>query len=223
MYYLISVLLFLSAVVVSPASQASDLEFQEGVHYFLLPEPLPTVNTGRIEVVEVFQYRCSHCFRFNSKATAWRQKLADDVVYVHLPATWRSGLVRLAKAYYTAKGLNQLEKLHPALFDATFVHRKVLTTDQAVADVFSEAGVDPGEFSRVFYSEEVNDQVEKAEAQIKAYKVISRTPRMIVNGKYWVSGKSAGGKNELMLDVVDFLIEKEREPTRQMIAKGLAN
>ena len=50
--------------------------------------------------------------------------------------------------------------------------------------------------------------MKQANARARSYK-ISGTPELVVNGKYRVSGREAGGQTE-MLQVVDFLINKER-------------
>ena len=49
----------------------------------------------------------------------------------------------------------------------------------------------------------------QADAKTRAYEVTG-VPTMVVNGKYRIDGKMAGGNKE-MLEVVDFLVAKERE------------
>ena len=51
-----------------------------------------------------------------------------------------------------------------------------------------------------------------ADARARSYG-ITGTPELIVNGKFRVSGKTAG-KPEEMLKVVDFLVERERAATK---------
>ena len=50
--------------------------------------------------------------------------------------------------------------------------------------------------------------MQKAQAKIRGAR-ITGTPTMLVNGKYTVSASMAGG-HEAVLEVVDYLIEKER-------------
>jgi thiol:disulfide interchange protein DsbA len=54
----------------------------------------------------------------------------------------------------------------------------------------------------------MTSMVNQAKARVRGYRV-QGTPEVIVNGKYRVSSRNAGGF-EGMLNVADFLIEKER-------------
>ena len=53
-----------------------------------------------------------------------------------------------------------------------------------------------------------NSQVKQADARARSYG-IAGTPELIINGKYRITGRSAGGQAE-MLKVADELIAKER-------------
>ena len=190
---------------------ADDAKYQEGVHYFLLPESAMGVeDPSRIEIVDVFQYKCGYCFNFYTHTLKWRESMLGDVDYKRIPATWRKNLQLPAKAYFTAKELNKLKILHPALFNAMLIDNKKLDSEEEIYTIFSKAGVSKSDFNRVFHSDKIENHIKEATNRLKSYKDISATPRLIVNGKYWISGKSAGGKNELMIDVANFLIEKER-------------
>ena len=72
----------------------------------------------------------------------------------------------------------------------------------------AHSDVDAEKFRKTFDSFGVNSQVKQADARARAYG-IAGTPELIVNGKYRVTGRSAGGKAE-MLKVAEELIAKER-------------
>ncbi len=214
MHRMKSALLFVSAtfllvVGVVGSCFAAEPQFREGVHYFVLPQPVRTSDPNRIEVAEVFWYGCPHCFKFSPVAAKWSKKLPEDVAYVHSPAVWQPRMELHARAFYTAKALKVLDKLHQQIFDAMNVRRKKLATEREIAEVFESAGVDRETFSNTFNSFGIISQAMQAESHSRAYR-ITGTPAIIVNGKYRISGQSAGG-NDRMLEVAEFLIEQERQ------------
>lgn len=186
-------------------------EHKEGVHYKVLPIPVQLLKTGDIEVVEIFHYRCGHCSRFFPKVDEWKKTLPEGVTFGRFPAAYRGDklLFRLSKAYYTAEKMGKLDKLHRLLFDAALFRKPRLKSEQSIAAVFGEVGVNQEEFNRVFHSDEITEVAQKSVSLLEII-AITGTPVMVVNGKYLVSGKLAGGKNEMMFDVVDFLVEKEK-------------
>jgi thiol:disulfide interchange protein DsbA len=51
-------------------------------------------------------------------------------------------------------------------------------------------------------------KLKQGDSKLRGYE-ITGVPAMVVNGKYRVSAASAGGHKE-MLEVVDYLVERER-------------
>ncbi|MEH6617602.1 MAG: thiol:disulfide interchange protein DsbA/DsbL [Porticoccus sp.] len=206
---LLSQLLF--AIVLAPlvACQAeTEAQYKEGVHYEMLPEVVSTSDPARIEVVEVFWYGCSHCYSFESNINPWSRALPDDVSFQRVPAVWHATMGLHAKAYYTAKALKVLDKLHAAMFEAMNLKKQKLENQEEIAKIFVENGVSLERFTKVFNSKGIEMAVDLAMKKQARYRT-QGTPEVIVNGKYRVSGRSAGG-NDAMLKVADFLIQKER-------------
>ena len=57
----------LAVLVLAPlafTALAQPARYVEGTHYIVLPTAVRTADPAKIEVVEVFWYGCSHCFRF---------------------------------------------------------------------------------------------------------------------------------------------------------------
>ena len=191
------------------AQAQEDETFKAGVHYQVLSEPVKSRHANKIEVIEMFWYGCSHCYSFEPTLHEWSSTLADDVSFTQSPAMWRDNMVIHARAFYTAKALKNLGTLHEALFKALNVERNPLATEQAVGALFAKHGVDSDTFSKAYNSFSVTSGVRLADSRARSYK-ITGTPEMVVNGKYRTSGRMAGSQKG-MLDVVDFLIEKERK------------
>ena len=180
-----------------------------GERYIRVAQPVRTANPQKIEVTEVFWYGCSHCFDFDPMLEAWAKQLPADVEFRRSPAMWNELMVVHAKAFYTAEALGVIEQLHTPLFNAINVDRNPLRDSAAIEKLFlAHSDVDAEKFRKTFDSFGVNSQVKQADARARAYG-IAGTPELIINGKYRVTGRSAGGKAE-MLKVAEELIAKER-------------
>jgi len=178
----------------------------EGKDYEILVTPVRTADPAKIEVAEAFWYGCPHCFHFEPALQYWITKMPGDVYFVGIPVVWDNPTRALhAKMYYTAQQLKKLDKLHGAIFTAMNIDKKPLDSEGAIAKFFSDNGVDPKDFAKTFNSFGVDSLVKQSDAKVRGYNVTG-TPTMIVNGKYKVMGNP-----EKMLDVVNFLVEKERK------------
>lgn len=192
----------------SPAMAMAD-DYIAGQHYQVLASPVPTLSGDKIEVVELFWYGCSHCYSFEPLLEKWQPTLSDDVEFTHSPAMWNERMNTHAKIYYTAEVLGVLDKAHSAVFKAMNVDRKKLLEEDDIAALFATLGVSKDDFGKAFNSFGVSSSVRQADARARGYK-ITGTPEMVVNGKYRISASTAGGQAK-MLDVANYLIEKERK------------
>tara|TARA_R110001599_G_scaffold101007_2_gene258626 strand:+ start:16127 stop:16828 length:702 start_codon:yes stop_codon:yes gene_type:complete len=180
-----------------------------GERFIRIAQPVRTANPQKIEVTEVFWYGCSHCFDFDPMLEAWVKQLPGDVEFKRSPAMWNELMVVHAKAFYAAEALGIIDQVHTPLFNAINVDRNPLRDSAAIEKLFvAHSDVDAEKFRKTFDSFGVNSQVKQADARARAYG-IAGTPEIIVNGKYRVTGRSAGGKAE-MLKVAEELIAKER-------------
>ncbi len=182
--------------------------YQAGVHYQVLKAPVPTSDPSKIEVTEVFWYGCGHCFRFEPMVNQWSKKQGEDVNFVKSPAMWNGLMETHARAFYAAKALGVLDKVHQPLFNALNLEKKRLADADALAGLFAQYGVAEADFNKAFKAFGVTSQVRLADANARGYK-ITGTPEMIVEGKYRISAKMAGGQAQ-MLEVVNYLIAKVR-------------
>ena len=209
---LISLLLALSLSV-------SAEQYVAGTHYDVIEQPVRPKDPGKIEVVEVFWYGCGACFKFEPMVQQWKKQQANDVSFVHSPIIWNRTTATHAKMYYTAKFLKALDRVHQPIFDAMNLQNKKLASPKEIEELFVGQGVDGEKFKKMFNSFGVNSQVKQAEARALGYKVTG-TPTVVINGKYRVSVKKAGGY-EGMLKVMDFLVNKERT-TNESVVKPAA-
>jgi len=183
--------------------------FVAGTHYQEIANPVNTNDSSKVEVIEAFWYGCSHCFRFEPLITNWEENKPDYVDFQRFPALW-NGLMKVhAQVYYAAEALDAVETLHEHIFNAINVERNMLQNEPQISALFEEHGVSEADFERAFNSFSVRTKVNQAEKRMNDYGIRS-TPNMIVNGKYLVTTSENVRTQQEMLDIVDFLVEKER-------------
>jgi len=183
--------------------------YESGVHYEELLVPVPNSDPNKIEVVEMFSYLCIHCFNFDAAVSEWAKRQGDDVAFTRVPAIFSKPWQLYAQAFYTSEALGVSDKTHDALFEAVHTFKQDLRTPEAIAGLFLKvAGVEEKAFMKAFNSFSVRSKVQQADSRARQVR-LSSVPTLIVNGKY-KTNSSLAGTNVGMLQVVDFLIEKER-------------
>jgi thiol:disulfide interchange protein DsbA len=138
----------------------------------------------------------------------WREQQADDVAFVGLPVVFGRSWEPLARAYYVAELSDKVEETHQPMFDAIHLQRKRFSSVEALAEFYATLGIEKEEFTKLYDSFAVNMKLKQGDSKLRGYE-ITGVPAMVVNGKYRVSAASAGGHKE-MLEVVDYLVERER-------------
>ncbi|MDD9891185.1 MAG: thiol:disulfide interchange protein DsbA/DsbL [Gammaproteobacteria bacterium] len=206
-----AVLLVLMPVALASYGQIE--RYVAGTHYVEIANPVNTNDASRVEVIEAFWYGCSHCFRFEPLITNWEENKPDDVDFVRFPAMWNNLMKIHAQVYYAAEALDAVDVLHEHIFNAINVERNMLQNESQIADLFAEHGVSEEDFDRTFNSFSVRTKVNQAERRMQDYGIRS-TPNMIVNGKYLIATSENVRTQQEMLEVVDFLVEKERQAMR---------
>lgn len=180
----------------------------DGKFQRIVPNQPTETPPGVIEVVDIFGYRCPHCFSFLSVFERFEKKAPDDVQVRHMPVIFRDSWEAPARAFYTAKLLGVLDKVHRPIFEALHVDRRSMDSDDAWRKLFAEHGVSNSDFDKTFNSFAVHSMLRKSQVMQGRYGVTA-TPSVIVNGKYRVPVGLAGSF-ENMIEVTKGLIALER-------------
>ena len=183
-------------------------EFVAGRHYEILDNPTVTRNPSKIEVVEIFWFGCNHCYALESFVQPWKRNLPNDVDFWKSHITWNAQAETHARLFYSAKALGIEEKAVPAAFTSIWREGRNLLGNSEVEYFFKGFGVEKERYLSVSNSFGVNNAVKQADNRMRQW-AVTGVPTLIVNGKYKVSGTREIGTSKL-LDVVNFLIEKER-------------
>lgn len=190
---------------------AAAATFKEGEDYTRLEQPGKVEQPGRIEVREFFWFGCPHCFQLEGLLEGWQKQLPADVRFVSTPAPMNDNWVSHAHAFYVAESLGKLDVIGPALFNALHVKHEKIFSQEDLARFFAGLGVAEADFNKRYQSFAVRTKVRQARALSQQYR-LRGVPAFVVNGKYLVAGK-AGASQQQMLDVVDFLVQQERQST----------
>lgn len=204
---------FLTFALLMPLAFSSFAQierFVAGTHYTELAAPVNTNDSSKVEVLEVFWYGCSHCFRFEPLIANWEATMPADVDFGRFPAMWNGLMEVHAQVYYTAEAMDALDVVHEHVFNAINIEGNRLQNEGQIGALFAKYGINEDEFAKSFNSFSVRTKVNQAKQRMQAYEIRS-TPNMIVNGKYLVATGQSVLTQADMLDIVDFLVEKERQ------------
>jgi len=194
-------------------TKSEPVSFVEGEHYVVLDRPVPTRDSSKVEVVEMFSYGCPHCYEFETSIKAWSKQQPGDVDFWVFPAVWNKSMELYAGAFYAARELKVAEKIHQPLFTAIVIEQKSIRNESDLAEFFAKHGVDKKAFTEALNSTAVKTSVKHAEERVRLYKPVG-VPEIIVNGKYRVDRMRAGGLTE-MLAVTEYLVNKERDTLKK--------
>lgn len=169
----------------------------------------PTATGNKIEVLEFFWYGCPHCYSLEPYLEKWQATKADDIQLRRVPAILGKNWIPHARAYFTAQKLGIVDKIHRPLFDAIHKDKQQIVDEKSLTDFFVKMGVDKDEFSRIYESKEISEQIQEAFILGQQYQ-ITGVPAIIVNGKYRTSASMAGG-NANLIEIINQLTAKERK------------
>ena len=190
---------------------------EAGKNYFVIDPPQPTASGDKVEVLEVFSYACPHCAHFQPFAEQLKASLPAYATFGYMPAVFNAQWEPYARAFYTAKSLGVLEQTHQALFDALHRDHVPLRTIDDLAGFYAQHGVDKAKFLSESASFEVESKLSRAN-EIVRNDGIDGTPSIVVDGKYRVTGASAGGYPQL-IQLVDWLVRKEHDASGKSAKK----
>lgn len=197
----------------SGAAAQAPVEWQEGKHYTLIEPPQATTTGDKVEVLEVFSYACPHCNEVAPMVAEMKKRLPATAQFAMIPAQFGfEAWMTYARAFYTAQALGILDKSHDDMFRAIYVDKKLdirSPTFASLAEFYSKYGVSVEDFTATSRSFAVEARLKRNDALIKAYGVES-TPNFIVNGKYLVTGQTAGGYNNIE-PLLNYLVAKEAQ------------
>lgn len=202
-------MLVLGLLLGSQLALAQDEPYKEGVHYFKIDQATAAAADGKVEVSELFSYACSHCNTFDPYVESWLEKKPDNVVFDRIAVSFgRKAWEMLARGYITAEMLGVEDKTHVAMMDAIWKQGKQFRSVDELANFYASLGIDKASFMANYQSFAADSQLRKSQRDVQIFG-IKGTPSMVVNRKYRVESNKDVKDFDAMLNVVDFLIQKE--------------
>ncbi len=153
-----------------------------GKEFKLLDPPQP-VSGNQVEVLEFFNYACSHCDAFEPTLNGWLSSKPKGVTFRHVPAIFNKRMIPLAQLYYALEETDNLGKLHARVYDAIHRQGKNLVNRQTIMEWVAAQGVDMKKFEAAYDSFSVGNKTQRAMQMTRSYRVPG-TPYLVVNGKY---------------------------------------
>jgi thiol:disulfide interchange protein DsbA len=213
----------------APAAPATpfvdDGKWVEGKQYVRIEPAQPKLtNTDKIEVLEVFSYGCPACNQFHPTMNKLVQELPADAAVAYLPASFmpQENWPMLQRAFLAAQALGVADKANDAMYDAVWKTNELsalkaggaglkpvsaLPSLDDAANVYAKFGADPKEFVAVANSFTINTKVKRSDELVKNYG-IEETPTIVVDGKYRLTPRSAGGYDQVV-ELTKWLVSKE--------------
>lgn len=199
-----TVMLFIIGALLITAPAYAEKKFVEGGQYQLLRQTQPVRSGDKIEVVELFWYKCPHCYTLEPYLLQWLETKPDNAEFFPVPAVLSERWAFDARMYYTLQALNLDGELHDDVFKAIHESRRRLTNRTQFATWAKENGADYQKVIAAFDSFAVNSKVNAAKLMSRKYG-ITGVPAIIVDGKYRTS-VSLAGSHEKLLEVIDYLV-----------------
>lgn len=185
--------------------------FEEGEHYQRIGSPVAAPD-DRVVVTDGFGYPCPACRRFLPYLDAWEADLPDYVEVEHLPIALQPGWDLFARAYYTAEVMGIAGETHEAMFKALHDERRQFRSFEEIAGFYADHGVSAESFINTSQSFAVDARMRQNRNDVRTFG-IRGTPSVIVQGKWRVSPNGFNSYEE-MLEVVDYLVEREATALR---------
>lgn len=198
------IILFSTLLLLSLGAIAAD--YENGVHYRELAEQQPTSSSEKIEVLELFWYRCPHCFRLEEPLKVWLPTMPENAVFATMPAILGDSWEFHARVYYTFEALGLTDQFHEKLFNAIHKERKRLNTVEDVASWMQQnAGPNAAEVIDAYNSFAVDSHTRNSLVMSRKYE-LTGVPTVIVGGKY-VTTVTMAGNYDTFFKVINHLID----------------
>ena len=181
--------------------------WQAGVHYREVEATEPAMQ-GPVTVEEYFGYPCGGCAAFEPHFEAWVKRQGDRIAVELTPIAWGEAWAIWARIFHAARAL-ELQNTHAPIFRA--IHQQGLragTVEEAAQWLAKTTGADVDATIRAARSVDTEIKVNRATRRAMQLQVES-TPSLLIGGRWLVDGKQLASWDE-MLQVADFLVERER-------------
>lgn len=198
----------LASTTALPLRAWAQSEPDEGIDYETRAQAKPTARAGRIEVIEFFRYGCPFCNAMEAFLQPWKARLAADVAFRKVPVSFYSTTHQ--QLYLTLVHLGEETRLTPVVFDTIHHQGQSLEMLMEISEWAGRQGIDVARFEAAWHAPQVLAGLAQSNAEVADWGV-KYVPQFAVNGRHLTSPTMVGGSNQRALEVVDWLIDRERK------------
>ena len=171
--------------------------------------PLPQLQSDKIEVTEFFGYFCIHCYHLEPVMQKHSKKWASDTYLRPLHVVWQPEMMGLARVAAAVNSSNMKYQANLPIFRA-FYEEKINLADSATFKKWAAAQTSfDGAKLIAAYDSFGNQAQAKQMADLTVEMNIEGTPTIIVGGKYMM--RFSGGDWNVSMNKVDEMIAKVRQ------------
>ncbi len=173
--------------------------------YMLFSDKASTHVQGRVELIEFFDFTCSHCYAFHKDTwPALKNKYGDKVELIDTGIPLRESSIPPLEAYEIAKDFGKGEEMKDALFTAFHEEDLDITKVQILADIAEKIGLERAAFSDALSSRSKASLVESNRRLANSYK-LTGTPTFVLDGNI----KATGTSSDNLQAIIDSILEGE--------------
>jgi len=198
-----------------PDAQLPGGRWKPGVNYDPLVPGQPTsVESGKVEVIEIMWLGCPHCYALEPFIRAWLKTKPSYVEFSRVPVIWQGPQRAHAKLFYALKELGRPDLIDKA-FDTIQQQRNSLigSTDAESLQIeqawAAQSGISAADFANSFNSMALEADLGRAEELTQRYRATS-VPLVVINGKYTTDVGKAGGPEKLIQLINDLAAAEHR-------------
>lgn len=215
----------LCAALLSQVVMAQPVQYEAGVHYLELAQPLPDLDPDRIEVVELFWYGCPECYDLLPASQIWESSYrTTDMDFSRAPLVWNKAMEAHARIYLTADVMGLLpvvpksgwevkRSIHNDAFEAIHEQGKALVEMDEIWALFEATGVTRDAFDLAWNSAEVTSRLDELK-KLSTAPEIGSLPALLLHGRYVIRYNAAVKSQEDLYKVLNFLIARIRDAQR---------
>ena len=98
-------IIFIFALLLSTTSAFAEEQFNEGIEYFEIKNPVATSHPDKVVVSELFWYGCPHCFRLEPYIQKWKENLTSDIVFEQVPSVLNASWMEHARTFLALEAM----------------------------------------------------------------------------------------------------------------------
>ncbi len=192
---------FTLCMLLVPSFFAYSADYQEGVHYKVIPGK----PTSTPELREYFSYYCPACRSIETHLTGFKQSMPENAVFkkTHVDFMGQTSAdiqFLLSKAQIVADKTNIVEKFNAEVFTHIQSKRQPVTGIEDVKNIFIKAGGEADKFDAGMKGFSIVGQAKrnkKEQDKLSRSRHLTSVPTFVVNGKYVINANKLDKNNPI--------------------------